>query len=103
SPPASPPRAAPLPYTTLFRSSGNGAIVDWVLVELRDATQPTMVLATRSALITRDGRVLGADGAPVLIAAPHGGYHVALRHRNHLDRKSTRLNSSHVKTSYAVF
>src|SRR5690606_40486274 len=24
-------------------------------------------------------------------------------HRHHLDRKSTRLNSSHVKTSYAVF
>src|SRR5690606_41210966 len=36
----------------------------------------------------------------ILLAA---GYRVGLYSSPHLDRKSTRLNSSHVKISYAVF
>src|SRR5690606_41935733 len=35
------------------------------------------------------------------IEAPHG--HLKRRIKQRLDRKSTRLNSSHVKISYAVF
>jgi len=68
----------------MLDAAGNGAIVDWVLVELRDVAQPSLVRATRSALVRRDGRVLGPDGAPVLLDMPHGDYYVALRHRNHL-------------------
>src|SRR5690606_40864347 len=45
-----------------------------------------------------DGRVLARSGAEDLRAEPHcRGSERALR----LDRKSTRLNSSHVKISYA--
>ncbi len=61
------------------------AIVDWVLVELRNANDPTQVLRRRAALIRRDGEVVGVDGvSPVGFCAPPGNYHVALRHRNHL-------------------
>src|SRR5690606_39794928 len=35
---------------------------------------------------------------PVILAEQHGDVHKPLQ-----DRKSTRLNSSHVKTSYALF
>src|SRR5690606_41232705 len=42
-----------------------------------------------------DGR---GEGNPRHLAG-----HVRLRHRREVDRKSTRLNSSHVKISYAVF
>lgn len=65
--------------------TGNNAIVDWVVVELRDAFVPTTVVATRSALVQRDGDVVGTDGvSPVSFNAPTGTYNVALRHRNHL-------------------
>ncbi|MBL0034348.1 MAG: hypothetical protein IPP26_01030 [Flavobacteriales bacterium] len=65
--------------------TGNDAMVDWVLVEVRSATTPSLVLATRSALVQRDGDVVGIDGvSPVLLNVPPGNYHVAVRHRNHL-------------------
>jgi hypothetical protein len=64
---------------------GNDAIVDWVLLELRDGNTPAVVLATRSALLQRDGDVVGVDGlAPVRFNVPAGSYVVAVRHRNHL-------------------
>ena len=63
----------------------SSAIVDWMLVELRDPVDPTQVLASRAALLQRDGDVVGVDGvAPVGFCHFPGTYHVALRHRNHL-------------------
>ena len=65
-------------------ADANDAIVDWVLVELRDAIAPATILHQRAALIQRDGDVVDTDGgSPVSFAAPGGSYHVALRHRNH--------------------
>ena len=65
--------------------TGNDAIVDWVVLELRDATDPSVVLITRSALLQRDGDVVDLDGvSPVRFGHPAGSYHVAVRHRNHL-------------------
>ena len=65
--------------------TGENAIVDWVVVELRDANNPAQVLATRSALIQRDGDIVGADGSgPVQFSKKPGSFHVAIRHRNHL-------------------
>lgn len=65
--------------------TGNNAIVDWVLVEMRSNLVPTTRLATQSALIQRDGDVVGVDGvSPVQFALAAGTYKVALRHRNHL-------------------
>lgn len=64
---------------------GPDAIVDWVLLELRDATDPTVILATRSALLQRDGDVVDTDGtSPVSFALSAGAYHLAIKHRNHL-------------------
>jgi hypothetical protein len=69
----------------VLATTGNNAIVDWVVVELRDATTPTTVLATRSALIQRDGDIVATDGvSPLTFNNAPGTYHVALRHRNHL-------------------
>ena len=65
--------------------TGSDAIVDWVLLELRSASGPTTILASRSALVQRDGDVVDMDGAaPVSFTLPPGSYHVAVRHRNHL-------------------
>jgi Zn-dependent metalloprotease len=66
--------------------TGNNAIVDWVFLELRDDANPVQVLATRSALLQRDGDVVGVDGmSPVRFNVPtDSSYFLAVRHRNHL-------------------
>src|SRR5258707_5315313 len=72
-----PPRSTLFPYTTLFRS----------------ISDETMRLCQRSDAVLF-GAVGGAGvGRPDAKAQPE----------NALDRKSTRLNSSHANISYAVF
>src|SRR5436309_7794659 len=83
-----PPRSTLFPYTTLFRSCGNTAEHFRRLRELHFVP------------------VLDAVGDIVAVQRP---VHLArvsqgnLGRRVREDRKSTRLNSSHVKISYAVF
>lgn len=65
--------------------SGDDAIADWLLIELRGSIAPATVLASRSVLLQRDGDVVELDGStPVSFAMSPGLYHVAVRHRNHL-------------------
>lgn len=69
----------------VLATNGSDAIVDWVLLELRSASGPATIVASRSALLQRDGDVVDMDGtAPVSFDLPPGSYHVAVRHRNHL-------------------
>lgn len=65
--------------------TGADAIVDWVLIELRDSSNAS-VLATRAALLQRDGDVVDTDGisAVNIASQPAGSYLLALKHRNHL-------------------
>src|SRR5262245_66006989 len=74
-----PPRSTLFPYTTLFRSPGGGQ---------------------RS-----DGRLRADRGGLGLVRhrEPRLGLAVRDRDRHGQDRKSTRLNSSHLGISYAVF
>ncbi|MBK9336157.1 MAG: SprB repeat-containing protein [Lewinellaceae bacterium] len=66
--------------------TGPNAVVDWVFLELRHADMPSQVLATRSALLQRDGDVVDVDGvSPVGFGIAAGpSYFLAMRHRNHL-------------------
>src|SRR3712207_8727213 len=91
-----PPRSTLSPYTTLFRSplEPHGVVGDddpplaiEVVLGAADADRPGRVAEPRWHLQER----LGDD---VLARLPV---------REHEDRKSTRLNSSHANISYAVF
>lgn len=67
--------------------TGANAIVDWVLLELRNASSPSTVVARKAALVQRDGDVVEAsDGVSpvVFVGATAGNYYVAVKHRNHL-------------------
>lgn len=67
--------------------TGPNAIVDWVLVELRYKLIPTITIATISALVQRDGDIVGVDGLnPPTIPGNilWDDFYVVLRHRNHL-------------------
>jgi hypothetical protein len=70
---------------SVFQITGPNAIVDWVLVELRDASVPTDIVETRAGLLQRDGDVVATDGtSPLGFCSEAGNYRVAVRHRNHL-------------------
>ncbi|HRH39501.1 MAG TPA: PA14 domain-containing protein, partial [Flavobacteriales bacterium] len=69
---------------TRLAQTGKNAVVDWVLLELRNSATPTQIVATKSALLERDGDVVGTDGYPrVLFNVANGNYYVTVRHRNH--------------------
>src|SRR2546426_7293777 len=78
-----PPRSTLFPYTTLFRSA---------LVETDAAVSVRGIVARVVAIRAPGGRVLDLERFPGPLIAG------ALA-----DRKSTRLNSSHLVISYAVF
>jgi uncharacterized repeat protein (TIGR01451 family) len=70
----------------VLNATGRDAIVDWVFVELRNATNPLVIVSSRSALLQRDGDIVSLDGvSPIPVLSPVGStYYVAVRHRNHL-------------------
>ncbi len=72
--------------TLLTNLTGNDAIVDWVLVELRDSLNSATIIETKAALIQRDGDIVDAIlGDSILqFNATNAAYYVAIRHRNHL-------------------
>src|SRR5438445_3652104 len=82
-----PPRSTLFPYTTLFRSEA---------LKKGDAEFFRRTLTDDFTAIVTTGDMAGKDDFVEGVAGLHGK---DLR----LDRKSTRLNSSHANISYAVF
>src|SRR3712207_8072740 len=83
-----PPRSTLFPYTTLFRSwqeqhSSELPLIVWINLSAKQFREPE--------LVDEVARALQKTGLP-----PSG---LGLE----IDRKSTRLNSSHANISYAVF
>lgn len=80
------------PYTdgatceaSVFNTTGNNAIVDWVWVELRDKTDDTNIVLSQSALLQRDGDVVSTDGVSFInpnVSAD--AYYIVVNHKNHL-------------------
>src|SRR5690606_39465776 len=92
-----PPRSILFPYTTLFRSATVHGIVGAHLVEHRVGAVVRPVAGQRGVGPV-DGDHKIRLGLVEILYVPLGE---GAQERE--DRKSTRLNSSHVKISYAVF
>src|SRR5690606_41830273 len=93
-----PPEISPFPYTTLFRSKADVVVANILAGPLRE-------LAPLISVLPVEGGLLGLSG---ILASQADSVCEAYTERFALDpvvedRKSTRLNSSHVKISYAVF
>ena len=71
---------------SILNITGSDAMVDWVVVELRSAARADSIIATRSAILQRDGDIVHIDGVSNLTfqLVSSGNYYVAVRHRNHL-------------------
>src|SRR2546430_12142521 len=98
-----PPRSTLFPYTTLFRSALLGRHLGANGEGGRHLSRQIfrLVLSTRRGLLRR-GRDQGRGEGPAHGSARHAGG-VGRGGELFLDRKSTRLNSSHSQISYAVF
>src|SRR2546426_7023602 len=80
-----PPRSTLFPYTTLFRSPGERAP--------REVGEPERGVERAGVVLPkRDVHAATTSGLPTPVRRPIT-----------VDRKSTRLNSSHLVISYAVF
>src|SRR5690606_41995402 len=92
-----PPLSTLFPYTTLFRSSGPVWPAATTLPDFRGKNGHVNSL---------EERIAGCFSFSMNGKAPEYGSDTMLAlsaYHQYIDRKSTRLNSSHVKISYAVF
>src|SRR5690349_23943412 len=80
-----PPRSTLFPYTTLFRSDASRLTVRFA----RDNHSSSLLPIVRQANTSVGSELSPRTGCQNFLTP--------------LDRKSTRLNSSHVEISYAVF
>lgn len=88
---------------SVFSVTGDDAIVDWVFLELRDATAPATVVATQSALVQKDGDIVGLDGTSEVrfVGLADADHYLVVRHRNHLGVRSAGvLSLSQNSTAY---
>src|SRR3712207_8527464 len=95
-----PPRSTLFPYTSLFRSgvAEQGRLERVVAFETEDGlADPVRRLAALAVMTVEDAERL-REGLRL-----SNEEHRRLAHYAALDRKSTRLNSSHANISYAVF
>src|SRR5256885_9222053 len=83
-----PPRSTLFPYTTLFRSYSD------VHCSLRET------LSLSSPWSCACDHAFDCSASEVSAGLKKGNLHIAIQQ---VDRKSTRLNSSHLVISYAVF
>src|SRR2546422_2260210 len=83
-----PPRSTLFPYTTLFRSEVT-ALTPTALTEIHNASHAVVTSVPAGTTVHDKATLAGAFGTPTRTVT--------------LDRKSTRLNSSHGYISYAVF
>src|SRR2546430_3119564 len=92
-----PPRSTLFPYTTLFRSRRHPAAVALArgAVARRDRGRRVRCTELRARAHLRPFRATEVSGTPETRGQRPGA--------GDLDRKSTRLNSSHSQISYAVF
>lgn len=67
-------------------SGPNSTMVDWVLVELRSASNPSQVVARRAAVLKNDGLLLNTNGSEGIAFnnVNPGSYYIAIFHRDHL-------------------
>src|SRR3712207_7098076 len=93
-----PPRSTLFPYTTLFRSGHLDHAGAVGAVQVLDLLRQAAGDGLRGAAVAPVDRVLQAG--IVGLGRVVGGERPVVRR---VDRKSTRLNSSHANISYAVF
>ena len=85
-------------------TAGTTDIVDWVLLELRDATTPSTLITRRAAFIREDGKIVDLNGVSEVAFrnVTNGSYHLVIRHRNHLLIRTATVRTLNGTMGFAV-
>jgi hypothetical protein len=71
--------------SAVMNATGNDRVVDWVLVELRNPSNPSQIIEQKAGVLRKSGAVVNANNtANFSLSSPSGSYFVSVRHRNHL-------------------
>src|SRR5256886_12810878 len=98
-----PPRSPLFPYTTLFRSHVKVGPDDTVVLSARSIPGNEKAIGRVINHLARRGADVIYEGIKHVHVSGHGSEEELKLMLSLVDRKSTRLNSSHSHISYAVF
>lgn len=91
------PKSSPYLADTISISSiPNSSIVDWILVELRDKADSSLIVESRAGFLMNNGNIYDVDGmSPLSFNVWEDEYYLVIRQRNHLSVMSaTTVNLS---------
>ncbi len=72
-------------YTEVNDPNGPaGEVTDWVLVEIRDGNNPSMVIEAQAGLLQVNGCIVNPTGDPLTFSNFSNPIYIVIRHRNHL-------------------
>jgi len=60
--------------------------VDWILLEVRNSTDKSQIIAQQACILLKDGTVVGTDGleGSIFVALGNGDYFISVKSRHHL-------------------
>ncbi|CAL2082421.1 exported hypothetical protein [Tenacibaculum sp. 190524A05c] len=70
----------------VFNTTGETAIIDWIVLQLRDGSDPTNIIQSKSFLLQRNGTVIDPENnsTNLTFSESAGTYFISVSHRNHL-------------------
>jgi hypothetical protein len=78
----------------LLDTTGTNAIVDWVVIQVRDSNDASIILTSWAALLQRNGDIVHPSTGSHIFRTDDivaGDYHLAIGHRNHTSAMSMKL------------
>ncbi|MCB9207573.1 MAG: hypothetical protein H6611_09760 [Ignavibacteriales bacterium] len=74
--------------------------IDWVLIELRDKDNSSLVVAKRTGFLLANGTIVDLDGiSPCSFSVQADDYYIVIKHRNHLSVMSANPVSLTIPTN----
>lgn len=90
---SSPYSVAPFNAPTVTAPSIPTNATDWILVEVRNASNPSTLISQTSAFILTDGSIVNYNGEPLRLKNAQANGIIALKHRNHFPiRTASAIN-----------
>jgi hypothetical protein len=71
--------------SNMLENKGDSSVVDWVIVEIRNSQNPSIIEYSKPLLILRNGTLIDIDNSSTInFPIPMQPYYVSINHRNHL-------------------
>lgn len=91
--------------SNVLSNKGNNSIADWIIIELRNRNNPSLIQYSLPFLLQKDGDIVNLDGiSPAEFKnIPRDYYYIAIKHKNHLSFRTKNPVALTSNTSYLNF